>query len=147
MMSGIVKPTCGTLLIGDYDPRIQPVHAKRLVGYVPYNGDFGWHPQPFGLRRAAADDSDEAIDLHAALFEVPKAEARRRVYAMLDEIGWLDGETLAAALALMRPIQLLAMDRPSDATVSRLEGALPQSVALIATQVHVPAPIPALAAK
>jgi hypothetical protein len=147
MAAGIVRATCGTLLIGDYDPRIQPVHAKRLTGYVPYNGDFGWHPRSLGGRRDALDTPREAIDLHAALFEIPKVEARRRAYAMLEAIGWSDGVTLAVALALMRPIALLVLDRPAASTLSRLEDVVPRSVALVSTAVPAAAPVPVLTAK
>lgn len=32
--AGIVRPTTGKVFISDYDPVIQPVQAKRLVGFV-----------------------------------------------------------------------------------------------------------------
>ena len=46
MAAGIVKATTGSALIGDYDPRVQSVHCKRLAGFVPHEplqldeGDF-----------------------------------------------------------------------------------------------------------
>src|SRR6185437_5495542 len=36
MAAGIVKATSGSVLIDQYDPRIQPAHCKRVVAFVPY---------------------------------------------------------------------------------------------------------------
>ena len=36
MAAGIAKATTGSVLIGDYDPRVQSVHCKRLAGFVPH---------------------------------------------------------------------------------------------------------------
>lgn len=118
MAAGVVKATCGTLFIGDFDPRIQPVQAKRLVGFVPRGGTFGgsarlpWISRPrFGA--AAARDRCEIVDFHAALYEVEREVARRRVRAVIATIGALDDAGFALALALIRPIVLLVLDEPS----------------------------------
>ena len=36
MAAGIVKASSGCVLIGDYDPRVQSVHCKRIAGFVPH---------------------------------------------------------------------------------------------------------------
>ncbi len=33
---GIVKASAGSVLIGDYDPRLQSVHCKRIAAFVPH---------------------------------------------------------------------------------------------------------------
>ena len=44
MAAGIAKATTGSVLIGDYDPRVQSVHCKRIAGFVPH--------EPLRARRA-----------------------------------------------------------------------------------------------
>ncbi|MBV9648116.1 MAG: hypothetical protein JO043_11675 [Candidatus Eremiobacteraeota bacterium] len=127
MAAGIVKATSGTLLIGDFDPRIQPVQVKRFVGYVTHSEDFGWvEPRPApgsatskpyevdSLRRQAA------IEMQAALSNVPRREALRRVRATLDRIGWRDTMTFAVALAFIRAVKLLVLDRPPAHLANRV---------------------------
>jgi hypothetical protein len=117
MAAGVVKATCGTLFIGDFDPRIQPVQAKRLVGFVPRGGAFGGSGRLPWISRAgpgaAARDRCEVVDFHAALYEVDREDARRRVRAVLSLIDEDDGAGFALALALIRPIALLVVDEPS----------------------------------
>jgi hypothetical protein len=36
MAAGIAKATTGSVFIGDYDPRLQSVHCKRIAGFVPH---------------------------------------------------------------------------------------------------------------
>ena len=140
MAAGIVKPTSGRLLIGEFDPCIQPVQAKRLAGYVPARGDF--RSPPHGVARAA--DRREAVELHAALFEVPIAVAHERVEAMLAAIGWVDAETVAVALALMRPVALLVLERPSAALAERIR-TIGVHASLLSTAPAVGAPLPVTA--
>jgi ABC-type multidrug transport system ATPase subunit len=126
MAAGIVKPTSGKLLICDFDPRIQPVQAKRLAGYVPYNGDFGWDPVRAGGR-------PDEIDLRAALFEVPRADARRRVKATLEALGASGDFAFAVALALIRDVALLVLDRPPPALEARVAEIVAAKVAVLST--------------
>ena len=136
--AGIVKTTSGTLLVCEFDPRIQPVQAKRLTGYVPAQGAFG---DSDAASRATRDDITE---LHAALFEVPNDEAQRRVRATLAALNGEDPECFAVALALMRPISLLVMERPSETLAARVAAMLPAHTALL--QTRTPVETPALAA-
>jgi hypothetical protein len=116
MAAGIVKATCGTLFIGDFDPRIQPVQAKRLAGFVPRGGRFGGNGRLtwFSLSRAGAAPNDrrEVVELHAALHEVPSQEALSRVRSVLGLLARDDDVAFALALALIRPISLLVVDQP-----------------------------------
>jgi hypothetical protein len=126
MLAGIVKPTRGTLLIGDFDPRVQPVQAKRLVGFVPAIGE-----------PAAPPRRDGAIGVCAALFEVPIEIARARVGTVLDALAADDEVSFAIALALMRPVQLLVIDRPPLDRIKRLDDVLDARTAVACTGVTV----------
>jgi hypothetical protein len=136
MVAGIVKTTCGTLLVCDFDPRIQPVQAKRLAGFVPAQRDC-----------APCGDAGAAIDLQAALFEVPRKPARQRVDAVLAALGTRDAAGFAVALALVRPIKLLVLDRPSPEFEARVAQMLDAGTALVCTGVGVDAPAAILAAR
>jgi ABC-type Na+ transport system ATPase subunit NatA len=140
MAAGIVKTTSGTLLVCEFDPRIQPVQAKRLTGYVPARGELGRPGEPSS--RAARD----AIDLQAALFEVPSDEAQRRVRENLEaldarsSLGIADAELFAVALALIRPVALLVMERPSEALAERVAAIVPSHTSLLQTRTPVQTP-------
>ena len=124
--AGIVKVTSGKLLICHFDPRVQPVQAKRCTGFVPRDGDFGWSPP----------DRDDATRLHASLFEVSCDEARRRVRATLEALGDDGPFAFALALALVRPIRLLVLDRPPADVDARLAGVVDEATTLLSTRVH-----------
>ena len=65
MAAALVKPTSGIVLIGEYDPRVQPVHCKRIAAYVPHD------PLPFGEMSA-----EHFIDYRAALWDIDPERAR-----------------------------------------------------------------------
>ena len=136
MLAAIVKPTRGTLLIGDFDPRVQPVQAKRLVGFVPAIGE-----------PAAPPCREGAIGVCAALFEVPLEVARSRVGAVLDALAADDEVSFAIALALMRPLQLLVVDRPPPDRIKRLDDVLDAQTAVACTGVTVSAGAQVLAGR
>lgn len=102
MAAGIVRPTSGTVFIGAFDPRIQPVQVKRMVGYVPHE--------------ALAPEFDtftRYVEYRAALWGLPRAETIVRARALLQR---LDGvhEAFAYPLvgALLSQPALLVLDRP-----------------------------------
>lgn len=102
MAAGIAKASAGSVLIGDFDPRIQSVHCKRIAGFVPH--------APLAL-----DDAEfpRYVAYRAALWNVaPDAAAARA----RDLLAQLDGmhEALAYPLigALIAAPQLVVMDRP-----------------------------------
>ncbi len=39
MMTGILKPDCGTILINDYDMQKEPLKAKQVIGYIADSPD------------------------------------------------------------------------------------------------------------
>jgi ABC-2 type transport system ATP-binding protein len=102
MGAALVKPTSGTVLIGDYDPRVQPVHCKRIAAFVPHD------PLPF------TEMSVEAfIDYRASLWDIDPQRARAHAQVLLERLSGLHeafAYPIVAAL-LARP-SLLVLDRP-----------------------------------
>jgi ABC-type multidrug transport system ATPase subunit len=145
MAAGIVKPTSGTLLVWEFDPRIQPVQAKRLAGFVPQDGDYG--DRLTVMKNSATSARRKAtIELHAALFEIPSGEAHRRVSAVLEQLGRSDSVAFAVALALIRPVALLVLDRPPADLGASLAGGLGGQTAIVSTMANVPLAAPVLTA-
>ena len=102
MAAGLVRATHGSVFVGAFDPRIQPVHVKRLAGYVPHEA----LPHEF-------PSFDRYIEYRAALRQLPQAESVVRARRMLEA---LDGvhESFAYPLAgaLIAQPALLVLDRP-----------------------------------
>lgn len=102
MACGLVRPTSGAVFIGAFDPRIQPVQVKRIVGYVPYDAHT---PQFSSFTRY--------VEYRAALWGLPTDQTVVRAQAMLAR---LDGvhEAFAYPLvgALLAKPRLLVLDRP-----------------------------------
>lgn len=110
MAAGLVKPTSGRVFIAAFDPRIQPVQAKRIVGYVPHEAL--QHEFPSFARY---------IEFRAALWGLPRAQAVVRARALLAR---LDGvhEAFAYPLigALLAQPRLLVLDRPQAAYAQQI---------------------------
>lgn len=110
MAAGIVKATSGRVFISEYDPIIQPVQVKRLVGYVPHEA------VPLHFRTFAT-----YIEYRAALWSLSRDEALQRASALLAQ---LDGVHEAFAFPLVgaliaRP-ELLVLDRPQAAYANQI---------------------------
>lgn len=107
LAAGIVKATHGRVFISEFDPRIQPVQAKRLVGYVPYDAvahEFATFEDYITYRSALwAIDSDAAVGLARAL--LARLDGVHEAFAR-PLIGALVGHP--ALLVLDRPLALYA---------------------------------------
>lgn len=105
MAAGLVKATSGRVFVDEFDPRIQPVQVKRVVGYVPYEAV----PNEFA-------SFERYVEYRAALWDLPPAETLSRAFDML---ALLDGvhEAFAYPLvgALLARPRLLVLDRPQSA--------------------------------
>ncbi len=102
MAAGLVRASGGAVYIGAFDPRIQPVHVKRLAGYVPHET----LPNEF-------PSFEQYIEYRAALWQLPQAESvvrARHILAGLDGIHESFAYPLAGAL-IAQP-RLLVLDRP-----------------------------------
>jgi hypothetical protein len=70
MAAGIAKATIGSVLIGDYDPRVQSVHCKRIAGFVPHEPlelDEGDFPRYVAYRAALWNVEATAAQAYARL--------------------------------------------------------------------------------
>jgi ABC-type taurine transport system ATPase subunit len=127
MCAAIVKPTTGVVYVGDYETRLQPPQAKRLVGFVD---GAGFEGDPHAFRCETAFRADVwGLDARAA-----QARAER----VLAALGRGDAEheryARAVALALVAEITVLVLDRPSRRIVDAVRALAPEP-ALVATRV------------
>jgi ABC-type lipopolysaccharide export system ATPase subunit len=111
MIAGaLVRVTSGNAYIGEYDPRVQPVHCKRLVGYVPHD--------PLPLARMSFE---RYVEYRAALWDLGARCARMRAELLLQR---LDGVHEAFAYpivgALLSDPPLLVLDRPQHVFASKI---------------------------
>ncbi len=92
--AAIVKPTCGSVFISDFDTRLQPPQAKRLVGFVPADGFEGstrtfarelkFRAQVWNLELATLERS--AADVLAALEDLKLEYARTVALALAPDV-------------------------------------------------------------
>jgi ABC-type Na+ transport system ATPase subunit NatA len=102
MAAGLVRATHGSVFVGAFDPRIQPVHVKRLAGYVPHDA----LPQEFPT-------FDRYIEYRAALRQLSASESIVRARHMLDALeGIHESFAYPLAGALIAQPELLVLDRP-----------------------------------
>jgi hypothetical protein len=133
--AAIVKPTAGIVYVGDFDARLQPAQAKRLVGFVPAGG-FTGDPHAFSCQ----------VRLHADAWGIERSAARLRVSRVLDAApNPAEPYARALALALIPAVALLVLDQPPG-SLGELAARLAPEAALLATEVapalplRVPAP-------
>lgn len=114
MAAGIVKPTQGTVLISDYDPAIQPVQAKRLVGFVPSS---------LPAKRLAG--FEPYIRYRAALWSIASDVALQRARIAMSVLVHLE-RSFARALAgaLVSAPSLIVIDQPPENTVAAILAAI-----------------------
>jgi len=102
MAAGLVRATDGRVFVGAFDPCIQPVHVKRLAGYVPHDA----LPYEFST-------FERYIEYRAALWQLPQAESVVRARRILEGLSGIH-ESFAYPLAgaLIALPRLLVLDRP-----------------------------------
>jgi hypothetical protein len=105
LAGGIVKATSGSVLIGDFDPRVQSVHCKRIAAFVPHE------PAPLN-----ENDFTRYISYRAALWGLENTVALKRASLLRER---LDGVHEAFAFpiigALIGMPQMIVFDRPQAA--------------------------------
>jgi len=105
MAAALVLATGGSVQIGEYDPRVQPAHCKRIVGFVPHD--------PLPLREMGFD---RYIQYRAALWDIDRERARAVASVLLERLSDLH-EAFAYPLvgALVANPAMLVLDRPQPA--------------------------------
>ena len=102
MAAGLARPTSGTIFIAAFDPRIQPVQVKRIVGYVPYE----LVPHEFS-------SFNRYIEYRAALWGLPRAQSVVHARSLLSKLeGVHEQYAYPLAGALLALPRLLVLDRP-----------------------------------
>ncbi|MFN2527701.1 MAG: hypothetical protein ABR584_03190 [Candidatus Baltobacteraceae bacterium] len=103
LAAGIMKCTEGNVFVADFDPKIQPVQVKALVGFLP--SERPRNPLP----------AEEYFAYRAALWGLEKTASMqkgRTLLAMLD--GLEPGEAALLAGIFLHGPRLLVLERPRD---------------------------------
>ena len=116
MMVGLLRPTAGTAFIGGVDVWRDPLKAKALMGVLPEQ-----------LNLYERLTGRELIEFAARLYDLPRAEARRRATSLLDVLTLGDAadklivdysvgmrKKIALAAALVHRPQVLFLDEPFE---------------------------------
>lgn len=110
MAAGIVKATTGSALIGDYDPRVQSVHCKRIAGFVPH--------EPLQLDEG---DFPRYIAYRAALWNVDATAAQAEARLLREHLeGMHEAFSYPLIGALVASPQLIVLDRPQPAYAAQI---------------------------
>jgi hypothetical protein len=114
LAAGIVKATSGSVLIDEYDPRVQSVHCKRIAAFVPH--------EPLPLSEA---DFARYIAYRAALWNLEPIHARTVASLLLRKLRDVH-EAFAYPLvgALIARPKLVVLDRPPPAYASQILAAV-----------------------
>jgi len=114
MMTGLLKPTWGRVLINEFDLAKKPRYAKREIGYVP--------DRPFLYDRLSAR---EFIEFNAQLYLMPQDLMKSKLAAMIEQLemaDWIDEriesysqgmrQKTAMTAALLHDPPLIILDEP-----------------------------------
>lgn len=124
LAAALVKATSGTVLVSDFDPKVQPVQVKRLVGYVPAE------PATPPMKNV-----DDYFRFRADLWEVDRELAVQRGRDVLAQSRNAGAPyAIALAAALIRPCVLLVVDRPDLEYFGVLNRVRENGTAVLATQ-------------
>lgn len=110
MAAALVRASAGAVTIGEYDPRVQPVHCKRIAGFVPHD--------PLPLSQI---DAQRYIAYRAALWDVDLTQARERAQTILVQLeGLHEAFAYPIAGALVPSPKLLVLDRPQPSFIPQI---------------------------
>jgi ABC-type sulfate/molybdate transport systems ATPase subunit len=114
LAAGLVKATAGNVSIGEFDPRVQPVHCKRIAAYVPHAA----MPLP-------EMDFERYIAYRAALWNVDGMRARTHAKLILERLeGVHEAFAFPLAGALITPAALVVLERPQPAYAEQISAAV-----------------------
>ena len=113
MAAALARATAGSVTIGEYDPRVQPVHCKRIAAFVPHD--------PLPLSQI---DARRYVAYRAALWDIDVQLAHRRAHELLARLhGLHEAFAYPIVCALLPAPQLLVLDRPLAASVAQISAA------------------------
>ena len=102
LAAGIVKAGTGSVLIEEYDPRVQAAHCKRISAFVPH--------APLSI---AESEFQRYVRYRAALWNVDTDTAIGRAKYALERLeGVHEAFAYPIAAALVSDPSLLVLDRP-----------------------------------
>ena len=76
MVSGLLRPTSGTVRIGDHDVTMHPDLVKRNIGYLTANTGLYMRLTPL-----------EVLEYFATLYDIPRPVARARIKQLVEWLG------------------------------------------------------------
>jgi ABC-type Na+ transport system ATPase subunit NatA len=123
--AAIVKPTYGSVFVGDYDARLQPAQAKRLVGFVAACGFAG------GSRSL-----EREVRFRADVWGLDAQALRRNaetIYAALESVVSLP-YAHAVALALAPDVAVIVLELPPTGVADALARLRPHAALLSTTR-------------
>jgi hypothetical protein len=122
LAAGLARASSGSVLIGEYDPRVQPVHCKRVAAFVPHD--------PLPLSKI---DAERYIAYRAALWDIDPQRARAHARLLLERLDGLHEAFAYPVVAALLPApRLLVLDRPDRAAVDLIAQAAGGCALLIA---------------
>ena len=126
--AAIVKPTFGAVTVGDFDSRLQPAQAKRLVGFVPHGGFCG-------SEREFAREIGFRADVWNVDVRRCSARRRRSRRAARDRLSPAgDAYARGVALALAPGVRLAVLELPPAGVVEAI-AAIQPGLATVATTI------------
>jgi len=122
MASALARATSGSVTIGEFDPRVQPVHCKRIAAFVSHD------PLPLSHIDAA-----RYIAYRAALWDIEPAASRTRAQRLYERLEGMHEAFAYPIVGALLPLpQLLVLDRPQAEFVPQILDAAAGCAVLIA---------------
>lgn len=111
MAAGLARATSGIVLIGEFDPRVQPAHCKRIAAFVAHE------PLPF----ADAAEFERYVRYRAALWDVDPTRATAHAKLLLERMSDVhEAFAYPVVAALVSQPKLVVLDRPPAAYADAL---------------------------
>jgi ABC-type sulfate/molybdate transport systems ATPase subunit len=112
--AGLVKATAGSVSIGEFDPRVQPVHCKRIAAFVPH-----------AALALPEMEFERYIAYRAALWNVDRRRATAHAKLILERLqGVHEAFAFPLAGALITPATLVVLERPQPAYAEQIVAAV-----------------------
>jgi ABC-type taurine transport system ATPase subunit len=126
LAAGIAKAASGSVLIGQFDPRVQSAHCKRIAAFVPHAA----------LPLPDESEFERYIAYRAALWGVDPMRAIAQAKLLMERLeGVHEAFAYPLAGALVAAPELLVLDRPQSAYARQIIDAIGPR-AMFSTHLH-----------